>query len=252
MDSIGTFNKVRKRFVITTTKKKQVGYYSEIISSLGVKPTIINYNKKFKRGIIKYYNLEFTTSDFNPFLCRNQNILVNPKTNKRLFRNITSIEEVESVPTKCIEVNSPSNTFLCGKTLIVTHNTNKAKNFEVHHYTKPMLPPFEKEMDTALGHYKIQLPLYARLILDMLKGTKYESINLFGCIIVHLTSSGSFKELRVPSTFINNVLEMPPLPRIKEVMIKKENDIIAEELRVGKLNNFDKKEGDDLKWFEKY
>jgi hypothetical protein len=149
-----------------------------------------------------------------------------------------SVEEVESVPTKCIEVDSPSSTFLCGKSLLVTHNTNKEKNFEVHHYTTPMLPPFEDEMDTALAHYKIQLPLYARLILDMLKGTKYEDIKLFGCIIVHLTAFGTYKEIRVPKKFINTVMTMPPLPRIDEVMKKKEDDIAAEEKRIYNLENY--------------
>lgn len=113
--------------------------------------------------------------------------------------------------------------------------TNKQKSFEIHHYTKQMLPPFEKEMDTALGHYKIQLPLYARLLIDMLKGTKYENIKLFGCIIVHVTDKGTFKEYRVPKKFSDLVLTMPPLPRIDEIMSKKKSDAIAEENRIKKL-----------------
>lgn len=121
--------------------------------------------------------------------------------------------------------------------IVTDWKTNKPKNFEVHSYTEPMLPPFEDEMDTALGHYKIQLPLYARLILDMLKGTKYEDIKLFGCIIVHLTSEGNYTEFRVPSAFINTVMTMPPLPRIAGVMKKKKDDIIAEENRVKLLNS---------------
>lgn len=121
--------------------------------------------------------------------------------------------------------------------IITDWKTNKEKNFQVHDYTKPMLPPFENEMDTSLAHYKIQLPLYARLILDMLKGTKYSNIKLFGCIIVHLTAFGTFREIRVPSYFINIVMEMPPLPRIDEVMKKKQNDIIAEENRIKQLKN---------------
>ena len=39
------------------------------------------------------------------------------------WRYIISIEEVESVPTKCIMVDSPSRTYLAGETLTVTHNT---------------------------------------------------------------------------------------------------------------------------------
>jgi len=36
---------------------------------------------------------------------------------------IVSIKEVPSVPTKCIQVDSPNSLFLCGKTMIPTHNT---------------------------------------------------------------------------------------------------------------------------------
>tara|TARA_R110002050_G_scaffold79261_1_gene169289 strand:- start:826 stop:1767 length:942 start_codon:yes stop_codon:yes gene_type:complete len=117
--------------------------------------------------------------------------------------------------------------------LIITDwKTNKPKNFQVHSYTEPMLEPFQDEMDTALGHYKIQLPLYGRLLLDMLKGTKYGDIKLLGCIIVHLTEHTVFTEFRVPKDFINTVLTMDPLPRIDSVMKKKKFDIIAEEDRL--------------------
>jgi hypothetical protein len=126
--------------------------------------------------------------------------------------------------------------------VITDWKTNKAKNFEIHHYTEPMLHPFKDYdgllgMDTALAHYSIQLPLYGRLILDMLKGTKYENMKMFGCIIVHLTSEGRYKEIRVPSKFINIVMTMPPLPRIDEVLQKKKDDIIAEERRLEELIN---------------
>jgi hypothetical protein len=136
--------------------------------------------------------------------------------------------------------------------IVTDWKTNKAKNFEIHHYTTPMLPPFEFDMDTALAHYKIQLPLYARLILDMLKGTKYEDIKLFGCIIVHLTAESNFKEIRVPSKYINLVMTMPPLPRIDEVFLKKETDIIDEQNRIIRLGIEDKIEEPKTKdnWFK--
>jgi len=102
--------------------------------------------------------------------------------------------------------------------LISDWKTNKPKNFEVHAYTEPMLEPFEDYMDTALSHYMIQLPLYGRLILDMLKGTKFNDIKFFGCTIVHLTSGGNHKEYIVDDNFMGRVLTMDPLPRIKEVM----------------------------------
>ena len=94
-----------------------------------------------------------------------------------------------------------------------------------------MLEPFEDYMDTALSHYMIQLPLYGRLILDMLKGTKFENIKLDGCIIVHLTSDGKYKEYLVEDDFINRVLTMDPLPRIQEVMDYKKLQINRDKKR---------------------
>jgi len=232
MDSDGTYNKTRNRFVMESTRESQVDYFNVIVSSLGVKVSKSEFSKKFNGKEINCYRGSFITTDFNPFLCRNEDLNVICKKDKRTHRNIVSVCEVESVPTKCIEVDSPSSTFLCGKNLLVTHNTNKPKNFQVHSYTEPMLSPFENEMDTALGHYKIQLPLYARLILDMLKGTKYEDIKLLGCIIVHLTDNSLFTEFRVPRDFINTVLTMPPLPRIDEIFKNKKLDLLAEENRI--------------------
>jgi len=116
--------------------------------------------------------------------------------------------------------------------IISDWKTNKPKNFQVHAYTEPMLAPFEDHMDTALAHYMIQLPLYVRLFLDMLKGTKYANIKVLGGIIVHLTSDALLTEYRIPKDFSDKVLTMPPLPRIKEVMAKKYSDIERENERV--------------------
>jgi len=239
MDSDGTYNKTRKRFVMESTRESQTKYFTEIASTLGIKVSNSNFDKKFNGKIVKCYRASFVTNDFNPFLCRNQDLELKLKKDRRTFRSIISVEEVDSVATKCIEVDSPSSTFLCGKTLLVTHNTNKIKNFEVQHYTVPMLPPFEDEMDTALGHYKIQLPLYARLILDMLKGSKYENLKLFGCIIVHLTANNTFEEYRVSSKFIDTVMTMEPLPKIDEVLRKKKKDARDEIKRQNKMKELD-------------
>ena len=40
-----------------------------------------------------------------------------------VYRGVKSIERIDSVPTQCISVDSPSSTYLCGKTMVPTHNT---------------------------------------------------------------------------------------------------------------------------------
>ena len=71
-----------------------------------------------------------------------------------------------------------------------------------------MFEPFQKYPNNALGHYYIQLPLYGKLLLKMLKGTKYEDIKLYGCIIAHLKDDSTFDEYRVPKDIIDTVLNM--------------------------------------------
>jgi hypothetical protein len=114
--------------------------------------------------------------------------------------------------------------------------TNKPKNFEVHHYTGDMLPPFKDYKDTALSHYMIQLPLYARLLLDMLKDTKFSDLKFLGCVIVHLEVDGNMTEYRIPKKFTDIVLTMDPLPNIKHV---KEHKKIQEYIELERLRKLD-------------
>jgi hypothetical protein len=92
--------------------------------------------------------------------------------------------------------------------VITDWKTNQPKNFEVQHYTGKMYSPFNEYHDNALGHYYLQLPLYARLILKMLKGTKYENIKLLGCVIVLLKEDGTFVEYKVPPQINKAILNI--------------------------------------------
>lgn len=93
--------------------------------------------------------------------------------------------------------------------LIITDwKTNKPKNFQINDFTKPMYEPFQEYPNNALGHYYLQLPLYARLLLKMLEGTKYENLKLMGCIIVLLGDNSDFEEYRVPKKVIDKVMNL--------------------------------------------
>jgi hypothetical protein len=120
--------------------------------------------------------------------------------------------------------------------VVTDWKTNKPKNFEVHHYTGDMLHPFSDYKDTALAHYMIQLPLYARLLLDMLKGTKFEHIKFLGAVIVHLEVDGNMTEHRIPKKFTDVVLTMNPLPRIEHVKEYKKIEEYKELERLRKLD----------------
>lgn len=92
--------------------------------------------------------------------------------------------------------------------LITDWKSNKEKNFIVQKYIKPMRKPFEHLPNNALGHYKTQLPLYGKLLIKMLEGTKYENIPLLGCIIVRVTEEREFVEYRVDKLTMNTILDM--------------------------------------------
>jgi hypothetical protein len=92
--------------------------------------------------------------------------------------------------------------------VITDWKTNKPKNFVSTKYTKKMLHPFDEYDDTALGHYYIQLPLYGKLLLKMLEGTKYGNLKLYGCVISHLKEEGLYDEYKVPQEIVNIVKNM--------------------------------------------
>lgn len=105
--------------------------------------------------------------------------------------------------------------------IITDWKTNKPKNFEIHPYTTSMYRPFDYLPNNALGHYNIQLPLYVKLLFDMLKGSKYENIKLYGCIIVLLKDDSTFEEFRISKKVYNKILDMD----IKEYIKEKEKEV---------------------------
>ena len=101
--------------------------------------------------------------------------------------------------------------------VITDWKTNKKKNFQETNYTKRLKEPFGKFPDTALGHYYLQLPLYGKLLLKMLEGTKYSDIKLYGCVITHLMDDSLYEEYKVPQEVNDIVLNMD----IKKYLINK-------------------------------
>jgi len=87
--------------------------------------------------------------------------------------------------------------------IVVTDwKTNFLKNFVETKWTTRMYEPYEDLPNTALGHYYVQLSLYAKLFKKMLQGTKYEDIKIVRMIIV-LLSDNSYEEYKVPIDIID-------------------------------------------------
>lgn len=170
MDADGYFHKKRNRFVMATTKKWQAVDTAKLVASLGFKPTILPCNKYLNGRVFEGWDTCFYM-DINPFLCRNQDIVLKNTSHVAKYRFIKSIERIDTVPTKCIAVDSPTKSYLAGYSLIPTHNTNK--QFQLESFRdrkngyKMMQAPLDKLMDCHMGHYTAQLNLYAWMVCQL-------------------------------------------------------------------------------------
>lgn len=173
MDADGHFHRKRRRCVMSTTKQWQCDALVELTSSLGFKPTVfLTKGSGFGKVDIPVWQICFSPTE-NPFLSRNTDyhkIMKGKRTGMSLIRYIESIEIIDTVPTKCLGVESNTHTYLAGKQFIKTHNTNAKIDFESFQAydkntrsKKPrmMNPPVSHLQDCNGIHYTIQLSLYA-------------------------------------------------------------------------------------------
>lgn len=168
MDTDGYYHEARKRFVMGTTQEWQAKDLVKLVSTLGIKATIFEVDKKCNGKVFKGWDVCFSTNNLNPFLVRNQDIVF-PQKDKNSFRNIISVTRVDTIATQCLEVDSPTHTFLFGDSMIVTHNTNKELKMKSGYdpATKKyamMKFPLNNLMDCNFMHYTLQLSTYAWMI----------------------------------------------------------------------------------------
>lgn len=111
----------------TSTRIELARGVLELLRSLGMKPTI-HEGRAMLRGkdCGPKYRIQFwATSGIAPFrLPYKLNRVRYPKeTARSRTRQIVSVEPVESVPVRCIQVDSPSHLFLAGEGMVPTHNS---------------------------------------------------------------------------------------------------------------------------------
>lgn len=169
MDTDGSFNTTRNRYVMNTSQSWQVFDLNKLLATLGIKSTIFEVVNSYNGKKFPGWNLCFTTNNFNPFLTRNQDLKNVSKKDNNSFRNIEKVELVETVPTQCIAVDSPSHTYLAGDSCIVTHNTNKKIDLKSGFNTSTksnvkMLYPLNNLQDCNFYHYSMQLSTYAWML----------------------------------------------------------------------------------------
>lgn len=193
MDTDGYYHAGRKRFVMSTGQEWQRDDLVRLLGTLGIKSTVFSTIRKIEDKKFQAWDVCFSTNDVNPFLTRNKEIEF-PSTDKNSFRNIKSVEPCGTVPTQCIEVDSPTHTFLCTNKCIVTHNTNK--KLDEKSYYNPTLKkytmmkyPLSNLMDCNMMHYAMQLSTYAWMIQKL-----NPNFNIKLLKIIHFDHQGNVKE----------------------------------------------------------
>ena len=109
-------------------KESLVDEVRTLLSTLGIKS-----RKRFKLiNGIRYWTVKFTTKErvFNLKRKYEKQTCFGHQKNSRLY--IKSITKVDSVPVRCLQVDNDDHMFLCGNTLIPTHNTTTVCAFMLH------------------------------------------------------------------------------------------------------------------------
>lgn len=107
--------------------------FQELLASLGIKSRT---RSKIINGET-YYIVKFCTKRFYVFNFKRkrdrQKLCKNHPKNYRHY--IKAVEPIESVPCKCIQVDSPDKLYLCGNSFIPTHNSTIAGSLIAHALT---------------------------------------------------------------------------------------------------------------------
>ena len=121
IDSDGHVEKRRGRVMFDNTNPRLVDAVVELAASLGQVP---NRSMRQARGFgrtVECGHVEWQPSIVPATLPRKVE-RIRPRE-LRTYRAVKSIERVDSVPTQCIAVDSPTRTYLAGATMVPTHNT---------------------------------------------------------------------------------------------------------------------------------
>lgn len=190
MDTDGYYHPKRKRYILSTSREKQVDFCVKLLSSLGIKTCVIKNIKRLNGKKIQCYDVSFKC-DFYPFKIRK--IETNVKmTEQSKYLTIKEILPVDTVPTRCIEVDSETHTFLFGRNFITTHNTNKDlyKDYSRTKH-KMLLEPFDELFDESYGAYSLQLSLYT-LALEKI------GLKVLGRRLIWLKEDGTYEIIPTP------------------------------------------------------
>lgn len=121
IDSDGSVDGQRGRVRFINTNSRLVDAVEELAVSLG---QVVSRSSRRGQGFGKQVESECVEwqPSIIPATLSAKVSRIRPRT-VPTYRAVRSIERVESVPTQCIAVDSPTHTYLAGRTMVPTHNT---------------------------------------------------------------------------------------------------------------------------------
>lgn len=140
MDTDGSVDKSGKCFTYVTKLHGLCEGVCELLASLGVKYSVKQVDSRpGKDGPVrKYWFIQFSVyrEMLQPFRLprkaeRVRSLESNEMTPRSRTVHIDSIEPIEPVPMRCIQVDSTSGQFLIGKTMIPTHNSSICSGYAI-------------------------------------------------------------------------------------------------------------------------
>lgn len=119
-----------------------------LVTSLGIKATFSEGTASIQGRVVgTRYRIRFQT-DLPVFALPRKAGRVRPlRTRRSRLRYITNVEPIDSVPVRCIQVDSPDHLYLAGRALVPTHNTTMVRQLliapaaGVHPFTNQEIDP---------------------------------------------------------------------------------------------------------------
>ena len=167
----------------------------KILISLGIK-TSISEKKTYRKTC---YGISFNSSQYSYFKLPRK--LERQKTSKHHPKNtkiyIREINEIKSEPVRCLQVDNKEHLFLCGNSLIPTHNTTAYSIFATHYIcfqeNKKILIVANK-LDTAIeiiDRIKFAFELLPKWLKPKVKSWNKKSIKLHNGCVIECTATSS-------------------------------------------------------------
>lgn len=125
MDTDGYVNSIGSYCEFSQKSDKIIESVTKLLDSLCYKYSLMERYTTCNKKKFKSYRIQFYSSKEKPCfrMKRKYERLPDKTSNRQKYKSIINIEEVPSVPTKCISVDNDSHLFLCGKKNTVTHNS---------------------------------------------------------------------------------------------------------------------------------